>query len=194
MIKSEFIKLHRCNIIWVGIIVLPFAPLLAVLQQSSLNDPVMDYGYINLINAVIWNNMALFLPATLTLLGGYMMNREYIDDTLKEIFIIPVSYRKLMAGKLGALYLLAVMYSIYSFCITTIISIFYCPAGLTVSTFMKSFFQICGMGIFICTAVMPVVCWCGSSKTAIWLGQSCLLYMDFSVYLYVDIIFRIFTL
>ena len=112
LIKTEFVKLRRCNILWVGIITLLCAPLLSILQQQSLNDPVDNYGYVNLVNGTIWNNMSFFLPVTLMLLGGYMISREYTDDTLKEIFIIPLSYSKLMAGKIGALLILSVFYSL----------------------------------------------------------------------------------
>ena len=114
LIKTEFVKLRRCNILWVGIITLLCAPLLSILQQQSLNDPVDNYGYVNLVNGTIWNNMSFFLPVTLMLLGGYMISREYTDDTLKEIFIIPLSYSKLMAGKIGALLILSVFYSFYT--------------------------------------------------------------------------------
>lgn len=73
LIKTEFVKLRRCNILWVGIITLLCAPLLSILQQQSLNDPVDNYGYVNLVNGTIWNNMSFFLPVTLMLLGGYMV-------------------------------------------------------------------------------------------------------------------------
>ena len=58
LIKDEFIKLKRCNILWVGIITLLCSPLLSVLQQESLNAPIPDYGYANLVNGVIWNKWA----------------------------------------------------------------------------------------------------------------------------------------
>lgn len=149
LIKTEFVKLRRCNILWVGIITLLCAPLLSILQQQSLNDPVDNYGYVNLVNGTIWNNMSFFLPVTLMLLGGYMISREYTDDTLKEIFIIPLSYSKLMAGKIGALLILSVFYSFYSFVLTTGLSILFYPIGLTGIAIIKALLQICGMGLCI---------------------------------------------
>lgn len=171
LIRSEFIKLRRCNIIWVGIITLLCSPLLSILQQQSLNEPVENYGYINLVNATIWSNMGLFLPVTLMLLGGYMISREYTDDTLKELYIVPISYQKLMGGKIGALLILSLVYSIYSFLLTVFLSIFFYPVGLTGNAIAKSLFQICGMGICICISIMPVVCWCGTSKNRFWVGS-----------------------
>ena len=157
LIKTEFVKLRRCNILWVGIITLLCAPLLSILQQQSLNDPVDNYGYVNLVNGTIWNNMSFFLPVTLMLLGGYMISREYTDDTLKEIFIIPLSYSKLMAGKIGALLILSVFYSFYSFVLTTGLSILFYPIGLTGIAIIKALLQICGMGLCICISIMPFV-------------------------------------
>ena len=170
LIKTEFVKLRRCNILWVGIITLLCAPLLSILQQQSLNDPVDNYGYVNLVNGTIWNNMSFFLPVTLMLLGGYMISREYTDDTLKEIFIIPLSYSKLMAGKIGALLILSVFYSFYSFVLTTGLSILFYPIGLTGIAIIKALLQICGMGLCICISIMPFICWSGYEKNRFWVG------------------------
>lgn len=170
LIKAEFIKLRRCNILWVGIITLLCAPLLSVLQQQSLNDPIADYGYINIVNGTIWNNMGFFLPVTLMLLGGYMMNREYTDDTLKEIFIIPVSYQRLMIGKISALLILSVLYSCYCFLLATGLSVFIYPSGLTGGAVVKAFLQICGMGFCICISILPFVCWSSGAKNRFWVG------------------------
>ena len=170
LIKMEFIKLKRCNILWVGIMMLLCSPLLSVLQQESLNAPIPDYGYANLVNGVIWNNMGFFLPVTLMLLGGYMINREYTDDTLKEIFTIPISYKKLMLGKIGALLILSILYSCYSFLLVTGISAIFYPGGLDGIAAIKALIQICGMGLCICISILPFVCWCGAAKNRFWVG------------------------
>lgn len=170
LIKAEFIKLHRCNIMWVGMITLLCSPLLAVLQQQSLNEPIENYGYLNLVNTTIWNNMGLFLPVTLMMLGGYMINREYTDHTLKELFVVPISYQKLMIGKMGALFIVSLIYSFYSFLLTLFLSTLFFPIGLTGAEIAKSLFQICGMGICICISIMPFMCWSGASKNRFWVG------------------------
>ena len=50
----------------------------------SLNEPIPHYGFYNLVNDTIWYNMCLFLPVTMIFLGGYMINREYTEDTFEE--------------------------------------------------------------------------------------------------------------
>lgn len=104
------------------------------------------------------------------LLGGYMINREYTDDTLKEIFTIPISYKKLMLGKIGALLILSILYSCYSFLLTTGISAIFYPGGLNGMAVIKALIQICGMGLCICISILPFVCWCGAAKNRFWVG------------------------
>ena len=49
---------------------------------------------------VIWNNLVLIYPATIVLIAGYMIDRERTDHTLKNILTIPISFRKMLIGKL----------------------------------------------------------------------------------------------
>lgn len=44
---------------------------------------VLNYTFPDLLNSTIWNNMTMFFPMIIALIGGYMINREYTDDTLK---------------------------------------------------------------------------------------------------------------
>lgn len=171
MIMLELKKLRRCSMIWVGVVTMVCAPLLAILQQISMNEPLENYGFSNLINVTVWYNMGLFMPVTLTLIGGYMMHREYVDDMLKSLFTIPVSYKRLMLGKLLALLVLAVLYSVYSFVVTTILSRFFFPIGLTGLALFHGFLQIVGMGICLCVAVLPIVAWCGGRKNRFFAGS-----------------------
>lgn len=160
MILLELKKLRRCSMIWVGAVTMVCAPLLAILQQTSMNDPLENYGFSDLINATVWYNMGLFMPVTITLMGGYMMHREYVDDMLKSLFTIPVSYKRLMSGKLLALLVLTVLYSAYSFAVTAVLSRFFFPVGLTSSALFHGFLQILGMGMQLyCSASDCVMVW-----------------------------------
>lgn len=164
LIRAEFRKLRRCSIILVGLVILVFSPLLSLLQQISMNQPALDYGFENLVNATIWYNMSLFMPVTLMLLGGYIINREYTDDTMKNLLTIPLSYRKLMCGKLMTLAILTVLYSTYSFIIALLASIIYFPKGLTFPTIVIGWGQVVGMGLCIYLAILPIVGWCGGKE------------------------------
>jgi len=43
---------------------------------------------------VIQQNMTMIFPMTITLIIGYIINREIRDDTLKNLITVPVKYSK----------------------------------------------------------------------------------------------------
>ncbi len=48
--------------------------------KFTRSDPLT---YESFANGVIWNNFSLSFPFVITLIGGYLINREYTDQTLK---------------------------------------------------------------------------------------------------------------
>ena len=57
-------------------------------------------GYLPLTDGILWNNVTLIFPFLITFLGGFLMNREYAEDTLKRSLFL--------AGTCGAF--------VYGFC------------------------------------------------------------------------------
>jgi hypothetical protein len=49
---------------------------------------------------IIWNNVTIILPFSLTLIGGYLINREYAADTIKNFLVIPICWSKVMKAKI----------------------------------------------------------------------------------------------
>ena len=94
LIKTEFLKYKRYNILWLGIVSVLFSIILAAFQLAGTNNSVVSYA--GLSEGVIWNHFSLFLPFTFTLVVGYSINREYTDFTLKNILTVPVSKFRLI--------------------------------------------------------------------------------------------------
>lgn len=162
--RIEFAKLKRCNVYYVGMITLLFAPFISVFQQLSLNEPIPHFGFYHLVNDTIWNNMSLFLPVTIIFLGGYMINREYAEDTLKNMYIVPVTHQALIYGKLAALAIMTILYCAYSAILTMLISAIFFPEGLSLSSMITAAAKIIIEGLCIYVAVMPILCWCCGRK------------------------------
>ncbi|MEY8327150.1 ABC transporter permease [Lachnospiraceae bacterium 54-11] len=162
--RIEFTKLKRCNVYIVGIVTLLFSTLISVFQQISLNEPIPHYGFYNLVNDTIWYNMCLFLSVTMIFLGGYMINREYTEDTLKNMFIVPVTYQTLICGKLIALAIMTMLYCGYSALVTILISATLFPEGLSLISSILEAGKIIIVGLCIYIAIMPVICWCCGRK------------------------------
>ena len=162
--EIELKKLKRCNVFYVGIVALLFAPLLSVFQQISLNEPRPHFGFYDLANDTIWYNTSLFLPVTILFLGGYMMNREYTEDTLKNIYMVPVTYRTLICGKLAALASTTALYCLYSSVLVIAVSAIYFPEGLSFASMAAPAGRIIIAGLCLYLAVLPIMCWCCGKK------------------------------
>ena len=75
LIKTEFLKYKRYNIIWLGIASVLFSIILAAFQLAGTKNSIVNYT--GLSEGVVWNHFSLFLPFTFTLVIGYSINREY---------------------------------------------------------------------------------------------------------------------
>lgn len=93
LILTEFQKLKRYSIILIGMMGVACSPVISIVMQNIMTDDakgVLNYAFPDLLNSTIWNNMTIFFPMILALIGGYMINREYTDDTLKNILTVPL--------------------------------------------------------------------------------------------------------
>ena len=89
IIKTEFLKYKRYNILWIGIVSVFFSIVLAAFQLAGTNNSIVSYT--GLSEGVVWNHFSLFLPFTFALVIGYSIIREYTDYTIKNILVNPIS-------------------------------------------------------------------------------------------------------
>lgn len=155
LIKTEFLKYKRYNILWLGVVSILFSIILATFQLAGTNNSIVTY--IGLSEGVIWNHFSLFLPFTFTLVVGYSINREYTDLTLKNILSVPISKFELILSKIIVGYGLVIIESIFSFIVTLLIAfIVRCPdinfASCTISLRQLFIISTC---CYI--AVLPVI-------------------------------------
>lgn len=155
IIKTEFYKLKRYSILWIG-----FATMLTVVLLSRFMATAADgtvHTFKNFSNNVIWNNFSLIFPATITLIAGYIMNREFTDDTLKNILVIPISFRKILLGKLLTVGILAILLGFLEFAFTTIVFLLSGFPEFTLWACVSTLLQMVGMNIFVYIAVLPII-------------------------------------
>ena len=84
IIKAEFIKLKRLHILLIGMIGMTFPSILSIFTQkvSIPEKQIRNFDFTTLFNHTLWNSTTIFMPVIFTLIGGYLINREYKDDTL----------------------------------------------------------------------------------------------------------------
>lgn len=170
IIQAEFKKLKRFHILIVGFIGMAFPAVLAIFTQAVASAGVdVHFDFEALFNASIWNSVTIFMPISFTLIGGYIINREYRDDTLKNIFPIPMSFRKLITGKLLTMGILSLFFGLYSFLVTILIGEIFSLQGLNMSLLLQAFLQTMGLSLAVYLAVMPMIAY-SAKREDVYLG------------------------
>ena len=83
LIKTELLKLKRYPIVWVAAAAMLCGPLLSWFTISM--DTSGTYAFPDFSDNVIWTNFDAVNPLVFTLLAGYIISREWADDTLKNL-------------------------------------------------------------------------------------------------------------
>lgn len=169
IITTEFEKIKRYNILWIGIVATLFSALLAVFQlmSSQGSDPLTYEHY---ANGVIWNNLSLAFPFTIAIIGGYLINREYTDQTLKNILTVPISLRKLLIGKLITLGGITILLSFFSFLCTLVLGFVFCHINITGVIVIKSLIQFIIVNLCCYIAVLPIIVYFGYKQNSFLMG------------------------
>ena len=81
LIKTEFLKYKRYNIVWLGIVSIFFSIILAVFQLTGTKNSIVSYA--GLSEGVIWNH---FSSVSYThLMKDYHTPPEIYDDVTSQI-------------------------------------------------------------------------------------------------------------
>lgn len=155
IIKTEWLKLKRYHIIWAGVMLMLLSVVLTLFTSVARDGTVWDFRI--LAEQVIKNNVTTLSPVCLTLIAGFLISREQKDDTLKNILTIPVSFKRLMAGKLivcgGLSLLFGVICSLF-----TILACFIAGfPGFTPALALQGIVQITAVNFFLYLAVLPII-------------------------------------
>lgn len=110
IVKTEFYKLKRYHILWAGVALMLLSVLLTLFTSMANDGSVWDFAY--LTEQVIKNNMSMIFPMCISLIAGYMISREQTDDTLKNILTVPISFKRLLTGKLIVCGVLSIIFGL----------------------------------------------------------------------------------
>lgn len=155
IIKTEFYKLKRYHILWAGVALMLLSVLLTLFTSMANDGSVWDFAY--LTEQVIKNNMSMIFPMCISLIAGYMISREQTDDTLKNILTVPVSFKRLLTGKLIVCGVLSVMFGLICSLFTVIAELIVGFPGFHFSLILQAVLQITAVNFFLYLAVLPII-------------------------------------
>jgi len=159
IIKTEFLKLKRFHILLIGLIGMTLPAILSVFTQAVATPEAttQNFDFSALFNSTIWNSATIFMPVIFTLIGGYLINREYTDNTLKNILPVPVSFQRLLFGKLLAMGILSVLFGLYSYAVTLAVGLLSGISGLSIDILFTGLLQMLGISACTYIAVLPII-------------------------------------
>lgn len=152
LVMAEFSKMKRSKILYIVIVTMFLFFLCAAAQGIKAS-----YSAEKLMSDTLAFGTFLIIPALFSLLGSYIIIREYHDDTLKSLMLIPINTDKLIIAKLITVLILGVLLSLSLFLFTLISSAVIHADQITayfILLQLKSYL-LQGIGCFI--AVTPIV-------------------------------------
>ena len=155
IIKTEFYKLKRYHILWAGVALMLLSVLLTLFTSMANDGSVWDFAY--LTEQVIKNNMSMIFPMCISLIAGYMISREQTDDTLKNILTVPVSFKRLLTGKLIVCGVLSIVFGLICSLFTIIAELIVGFPGFHFSVLLQAVLQITAVNFFLYLAVLPII-------------------------------------
>ncbi len=160
LIRAELKKLKRQTMVLVGYLSILFSFIIIFAQQMQIKAGAPEWeGFAEMF---FYNNAMLFLPFTISLIGGYMIDQEYAKDTLKNLLVIPVRWQDAVKAKVAVLFLLTVRIALFETALLLAAGIMLKnrPAVLIMAgECMKAFaYNIC-----ITLGILPVILWFGKS-------------------------------
>lgn len=165
LITIEFKKIKQSKILYI-VIGTMFLFYLCVASQGIK----AFYDAERLMNETLIYATFLIAPALFSLLGSYMISREYFDDTMKSLVIVPINTDKLIYVKLIASLIIGIILFLFLF-IFSLISVFFIHADqiTTVFIFIKlKIFLLQGIGCF--TVSLPIIVLMAMMKNVYWLS------------------------
>lgn len=163
LLKCECIKLKRSKFLLIGILGTLIVPLFVYVKAITnyLSDPANEISVFSLYDNALMFLMLLFAPMVLTVLGAWIISREYTDGTLKNIFVIPVSHTKFLCGKLLFFAILTFLFMLVSWLEILVLALlcncFIPVTQLSIPSFLFFFIKMLFGGILLCATQTPFI-------------------------------------
>ena len=107
------------------------------------------------------------------MIGGWIIDRENTNDTMKNLLTVPVSYPGLLGGKLTITVILSLIFGVYSVFVTLLTGTAAGLDGLSPAVLAGQGAQVIGAAFNTCLVCMPVILIFGQMRGA-YLGGSLL--------------------
>ncbi|MGG3806051.1 ABC transporter permease [Metabacillus fastidiosus] len=160
LLYTELLKLRRSKMLLISTIgasVVPFMVVFATYIQMKTEEPSPIIKFYELFsNANLYTILVVGVPLY-GVVAAYIFNREYMDDTLKNLLTIPVSRVNLILSKLLLLFMWIIFLTLVAWGLTLFLGILGQFQGLSRSLIVETFFQFLVGGILLFILSTPII-------------------------------------
>jgi ABC-type transport system involved in multi-copper enzyme maturation permease subunit len=152
IIKTEFKKLKGSSMLWIGIGGCFILPLMAL--GINLSSP-RDFTWEQYVSQNLWPQIILLWPCIFGVFGSYIFCRERIENTYKNLLIIPVGRIQLAIAKMLVMFVSIMGMSLLTYVLN--LSGVFVGVAVTASEFAQGLqvYLLSGLLMFIC--ILPVM-------------------------------------
>lgn len=159
LIYTEILKIKRSQmflISCIGAATAPFVIFIAYMNMKSKKPdvPILFHEVFAEVN--LYTILLIGVPLY-GIITAYIYNREYLENTLKNILMIPVSRIKFFIGKFTLLLIWIIILTLISWLLTLIFGLIGGFEGLTTNILLESLKQFLIGGIFLYFLSTPVI-------------------------------------
>lgn len=161
MIQGEWRKMRHCQILLIGIIAVTLCPMIQYGSQLIVSPEYREanFDFVKLFANVVWGNSQIFLPISLVMIGGWLIDRESVNDTWKNMITVPVPMWKLLFAKLLITGILSLLFGVYSVGVTLLTGIVVGLQGLSPMVLIVNGIQVvfaAFMTFLVCTPMILI--------------------------------------
>ena len=152
IIKTEFVKLKGSSMLWIGLGGCFILPLMAL--GINLSNP-SNFTWTQYVQQNLWPQIILLWPCLFGVFGSYIFCRERIENTYKNLFIIPVGRIQLAIAKMLVMFISIMIMAIFTYVLN--LSGVWIGVEVTLTEFMEglSVYSLAGALMFVC--ILPVM-------------------------------------
>ncbi len=183
MLYGEWMKIRRCQILLVGLTALGLCPGVQYGGQFLLAPEYRDqnFDFVRLCASVTWGNTQMFLPLSLVMIGGWLIDREAAADTWKNILAIPVSRTALLGSKLVVTEALAFLFGLYSIAVTLLTAVAVGLPGVSPAALLRGGAGILSAALLTGLVCMPLILLFGQRRGAYLGGAIAAFFLGYSM-------------
>ncbi len=155
---TEFLKLKRSQMFLISLMGAAVAPgmefLAMIVGQRKHPETVITFQkFFTETNLYILLLIGILLYGVIT---AYLFNREYVEDTLKNLLTIPVSRNSFLSSKFTMLFIWILFLTLFAWILTLILGLIGQFDGLNSALLIKSFQEYLVGGILIFLLLTPI--------------------------------------